>query len=240
MDFERRRDLGETAAMTSYSAVYLCASLGALALASCESRQAEKEPAPKKIEIAPLRCDIDINRPGPLRRGGHASIKLEGNGVSISVEKTNAWCGPLFNTDVPALDVKAGQGVLFETCLPEGTLQLSGYQRPESGKQELHSGNQTAGIELLFNENGGPSYSSRGEADDSIVFSADLWQAEARVLLRDVRTNARLVATVAFDCRGQKTGAPHAPREAPKDAGVSPATTEGAPKLKIEQAPVPK
>lgn len=221
--------------MTRSVPACLLLSVAACCLFACESKPA---PKPKKIDVPPLKCSIDPKNPGPLRRGGIARVKLDGHGVAIDVDKANAWCGPLFNTDVPALNIKAGEGVLFETCLPDGMLQLSAYDRPKGGKQEMHSAGRPGGVELLFNQNGGPSYSSHGEGDDSIVFSPDLWQAEARVLLRDVGTNAKLVATVTFDCRGYKTGATH-PKDTPKDAGVSPTAAEGAPKVKIEEVPVP-
>ncbi len=189
--------------MTMSFTARLIVAVTAYALGACESGS-----KPKKLEVAPLKCDIDIDHPGPLRRGGLARIEIQGAGVALKAQKVPAWCGPLFNEDVRDLHVKAGDGLLFETCLPQGIVQVSAYDKPGSGKQDLHSARQAAGVELLFNQNGGPSFSSRGQASDSIVLSADLWKANAKLALIDVATGAKVDATVEFDCTGRETGAP--------------------------------
>ncbi len=248
MDFEPRRDLGDTLAMTHVLRPWLlvCA---AFVLAGCDTK---RKSAPK-IAVAPLKCTIDPNNPGPLRRGGRANIEIEGHGVEIKASKVNAWCGPLFNTDVPALNIKAGQGLLFEACLPDGMVQVSAFDRPKPGTQDLHSADQALGVEVLFNQNGGPSYSSRGAEDDRVVLSNNLWKASAEVELRDIATGAKIEAKLSFDCNGFKTGAPLAPRTlqdagvaAAKDAGVTPAKAADtmnkplAPTLPSAPKPAPK
>jgi hypothetical protein len=222
-DFEQRADLGDTAIMTMRLAISLLMSAGALNLGACDD--AGSKVANKK-HVPPLKCSIDTSNPGPLRRGGVANVEISGRGVSIKATKVNAWCGPLFNYDVAALNVKAGEGLLFETCLPDGIIQLSAYARPKGGEQSLHSTDQAAGVELLFNENGGPTYSSHGKWGDNIVLSPDLWKADAKVVLYDVATGAKLDAVVRFDCSGFKTGVRKPPVATRTDAGMPSAAAQ--------------
>jgi hypothetical protein len=154
---------------------------------------------PAKIPIGEGSCKLDTVRAGPLRRVGRAQVELSGDGTAIHATDVKALCGPMFNTDVPALGITAGQGLLFEVCLPEGNVQLSAEQRAP-GKHSLRPGAESGGVELIFNRNGGASYSTRAAGNDSVTFSEDLWKAEAQVVLTDVAERGSLQAKVRFDC----------------------------------------
>lgn len=176
------------------------------ALGSCETRTTATAPAPKPAPSTPpppppgsAVCNIDVMKPGRLRRGGTANVQLTGKGIGIDAHNVPALCGPLFDIDVPALNVQAGDGLFFETCLPEGTLQIMAANRV-AGRQSVHGVAQSAGTEVAFNQNKAGTYTTRSEPSDSIVFSDDLWKADVEVTLHSVAENAPLRAKVSFDC----------------------------------------
>lgn len=154
--------------------------------------------APAQPPIA-APCELNAEQPGPLRRAGRARVKLSGAGLTVDAE-VPAICGPLFNRDVEALAVKAGEGLLYETCLPEGAVQLISRQR-NAGTQQLHGGaTQPAAMDVSFNRTAGATYSSRGLATDRVTLSEDFWKADAELVLRDVEEKGELRASLAFDC----------------------------------------
>lgn len=183
--------------------------VGAWALCACNPSKPEQAtstgspaPAPKPLKLPVAKaaiCKLNPLQPGPLRRGGIAHVRLSGDGVELNLRDVPALCGPLFNTDVTALGVHAGDGVLFETCIPEGIVQISSWTRTP-GKQSVHGNADAGGTEVLFNRNEGATYTTRGEASDSLVLSDDLWKAEATLALYSVASNNALRAQITFDC----------------------------------------
>lgn len=166
---------------------------------------APSAPAPKADDTskAPppvaVPCVLDVSSPGPLRRVGRARVRLSGQGLAVDADVA-ALCGPLFNRDVVALAVKAGDGLLFEACVPEGYLQLTSRERV-AGAQHMHHGeSQAAAMDASFNRVGGATYSSRGLTSDHVTLSADFWKADATLVLRDIEESGELEASIAFDC----------------------------------------
>jgi len=182
--------------------------LGWLALActagapsSAPGAPGQKAPPPEKSAPPPVSvpCVLDVTTPGPMRRAGHVHVRLAGQGLAVDANVVGL-CGPLFNRDVDALGVKAGEGLLFEACLPEGYVQLTSRERA-AGAQHMHHGELQAGtMDGSFNRVGGATYSSRGLPSDHITLSADFWKAEAELVLRDVDESGELHASIAFDC----------------------------------------
>jgi hypothetical protein len=144
-------------------------------------------------------CVLDVSDPGPLRRAGRAKVRLSGKGLSVDTE-VPALCGPLFNRDVDALQVRAGEGLLFEACVPEGYLQLTSRERV-LGAQKLHHGGQKPGaMDVSFNRVGAATYSSHGLATDRVTLDDDFWKVDAELTLRDVADSHDLRASFTFDC----------------------------------------
>jgi hypothetical protein len=106
----------------------------------------------------------------------------------------------MFNIDAPKMGIKAGDGFLFETCLPEGSVQVSSLERREGGQQALHGSGEPDSVEVLFNFAGNGVYSSHGHAQDRLAYSDDLWKLDATVRLHETATDAVLEARIAFDC----------------------------------------
>ncbi len=215
--------------MLKCHAITLAVSASLCGFGGCDSRAAGKKPAlkaeepprakmPPKLTAGSAVCKLNPVRPGPLRRGGKARVKLVGAGIDFDLTDLPALCGPLFNRDVSAIDVHAGDGTLFETCAPQGTLQISSWGRTV-GQQVPHGPKQGAGTEVLFNLNKGTTYSSRGDVTDRIVFSDDLWHADATVSLYSVNGPGQLRAEVSFDCPAP---GPWADDAAAKEAAKAP------------------
>ncbi len=161
--------------------------------------EAAKMPMPPKLTAGSAVCAIDVLHPGLMRRGGKARVQLSGDGLSIDEKDLPALCGPMYNEDVRVLEAKAGDGLLFETCLPAGTLQISAWSR-SSGNQVGHGPKEAGGTEVLFNLNKGASYSSQADATDSIVFTDDYWKATADVALHSVSGKGAMRAKITFEC----------------------------------------
>lgn len=158
-----------------------------------------RAPATTQPPPVSVPCTLDVTEPGPMRRAGRVRVNLAGGDVTIDTE-VPALCGPLFNRDVAALGIKAGDGLLFEACVPEGYLQLTSRERA-AGVQRLHHGEVQAGtMDVSFNRVGGTTYSSRGLATDRVTLSDDFWKAEAELVLRDVDEAGELRARIGFDC----------------------------------------
>jgi hypothetical protein len=174
-------------------------------------------PAPPVV----VPCVLETTQPGPMRRSGRARIKLAGSALAVDTD-VPALCGPLFNRDVDALAVKAGEGLLYEACVPEGYVQLTSRSRTR-GAQLLHKGGSEAGaMDVSFNRVGGATYSSHGQPGDRVTLSDDFWKAEAELVLRDVDESGELRASIAFDCSA-------APAEPATAAPAAPTGTNAAP-----------
>jgi hypothetical protein len=169
---------------------------GGAVLVGCKT-QPKAQKSEKALGPGSARCAIDPARPGPLRRGGRAQVQLRGGALAIDLKDVPALCGPMFNTDVSVLDIVAGQGLQYETCLPNGTLQITAWER-KAGPQELHKG--TGGAEVLFNMNRGATYTSQGAPEDSVVVSDDFWRVEAKVTLKEVVGTHTVKGNIVFDC----------------------------------------
>jgi hypothetical protein len=173
------------------------ATLGlSVAWAGCDSsKKAAKEPEPVVVGA----CKLDTKQPGPLRSLGRLKAKLQGDGLSITVAGVPAICGPMFNANAPRMGIQAGDGLFFEACLPEGSLQIGSFERV-SGEQVLHSAREQAGVEVTFNRTGKGSYTLRGASTDRVVFSPDFQKADATVELQEVASGQKLQAILSFDC----------------------------------------
>jgi hypothetical protein len=204
---------------------------------SCDSRQDSKvtaAPESKGVVLPSIgpgtaKCNLNTKNPGPMVRGGHADVHIEGPHVSIEAKHVPALCGPVYNYDVPKLNAKAGDGLMLETCLPEGTVQLLSYTRIP-GKQPLHSATDQGGTEVTFNKNQGATYSSRGLPSDNIVLSADMWRADVDVELQDVMGNDKLRAKMTFAC----------PNPSPLELKEARAHGEGAPASPVNKPTEPE
>jgi hypothetical protein len=174
---------------------------------------------PKAAPPPPVPCVLDVSTPGPMRRAGRAHVRLAGQGLAVDTEVAGL-CGPLFNRDVDALGVKAGEGLLFEACVPEGYVQLTSRERA-AGAQHMHHGAlQTGTMDVSFNRVGGATYSSHGLPNDRVTLSADFWKAEAELVLRDLDVSSELKASIRFDCSAE-------PAVAAPTGGASPAPMGG-------------
>jgi hypothetical protein len=187
------------AAMTKSLRTALLIGVGSLSCLACEPDKDGKPPPVISMGPGAAKCNLNTKNPGPLVRGGTARVKVDGPSISIDAKNVPALCGPIYNMDVPKLNAKAGDGLLLETCLPEGTIQVTSYTRTP-GKQPLHGNSEQAGTEVLFNRNEATSYSSRGIPSDSVVLSPDMWKAEIKVELQDVMGSEKLEAEITFDC----------------------------------------
>ncbi len=134
-----------------------------------------------------------------MRRGGVASVRIEGAGIDLDAKDAPAICGALYNADVKALNVKAGEGLLFETCLPEGTLQINADDR-KPGAQALRSPRSPRGASVLFNQTAGLRFVMPSARENRIVVSPDLFKAEAQVTLRNVVGAEQVKVTLTIDC----------------------------------------
>lgn len=163
-------------------------------------------PALAKPEPAALHaaapCGRDFTEPALMQRAGRAHIELKGAGLSIDVVDAPAICGPLYNADVNALGVHAGDGLQFEACVPDGILQIASEGR-SAGAQRVHTGQQPSGAEITFEARTGETYSAHGAATDSLVFGADLWQATSTLVLHAVDGDGEVTANVTIDCTTQ-------------------------------------
>jgi len=177
-------------------------------------KEEPKRPIPPKLKPGSAVCAIDPLQPGFMRRSGKAQVQLIGDGLNIDLHDVVALCGPMFNRDIRVLEVKAGDGLLFETCLPQGTLQIASWSRA-AGKQVGHGPTEVGGTEVLFNLNKGASYSSQADATDSIVFSDDFWKASAEVALHSVGGKGALRAKIAFECPAPGPWSDEPPTTAP-------------------------
>ena len=164
---------------------------------------APKADAPKPDGVSSLTavpCVLDTTQPGPMRRVGKASIQLHGGGLSVDAH-VGALCGPLFNRDVAALGIEAGEGLLFEACVTEGYLQLTSRGR-KAGAQHMHAGeSEVDSTDVSFNVVGGATFSSHGLPTDRVTLSDDMWKADAELALRDVaESGAEIKARFSLDC----------------------------------------
>lgn len=212
-------------------ALVLVALGGAPALHACTAKpEPAAKPAGAAAAAVPERiwvpCELDAAHPGPLRRSGTLRVKLHGDGVAVDTE-VPALCGPLFNRDVEALGVKAGEGLLYEACLKEGYLQLTSPARA-SGAQRLHGEAARGVTDVSFNLIAGATYSSRGLPSDRLVLSDDFWKAEGELVLRDVGESGELRASFTFDCTATTTTPAAPPPEAPPSEAPSTAPTRPA------------
>ena len=186
--------------MTKPVVLAILCGVGALSLAACDSDGKSKAPLlPPSPGPGVAQCNLNTQNPGPLIRGGQATVHISGPHVDIDRKGVPALCGPIYNVDMPKLNAKAGDGLLLETCLPEGTVQVTSYKRVP-GKQPMHSSSEQAGTEVLFNKNEGSTFTSRGASSDSITLSQDMWRADIDVELVDVMGSDKLKATIRFDC----------------------------------------
>ena len=192
-------------------AVWLCAAASGLGCTFERKKPSEaaasgaSKPAatPETAPPVSVPCVLDVAQPGPMRRSGRVKVKRAGPGLSVDTE-VPALCGPLFNRDVDALRVKAGEGLLFEACVPEGYLQLTSRERA-AGAQHLHHGEEQAGsMDVSFNRVGGATYSARALPTDRITLSDDFWKADVEATLRDVMEAGELRASLAFVCSAER------------------------------------
>jgi hypothetical protein len=146
------------------------------------------------------KCNLDPEHAGPLRRAGKATIELAGSGGTLSEKDVPALCGPMFDKDSDVLQVKAGEGLLFEVCVSEGLLQVSSFQRV-AGAQPIRSLTNADGAEVGFNRYQGATFSTRGDNPaDSIVFAPDFWGVTAKVHLKSEDDKQDLNGTITFAC----------------------------------------
>jgi hypothetical protein len=147
-------------------------------------------------------CGRDFTEPVLMQRAGRAHVVLKGAGFSLDAMGAPAVCGPLYNTDVKPLNVHAGDGLQFEACLPQGVVQITSEGRTP-GAQRVHTGQQPSGAEVTFEARDGDTYSVHGAATDSIVFSPDLWQVDATIVLHAIDGDGLVAAQVSIDCAAQ-------------------------------------
>jgi hypothetical protein len=238
-------DLGDNPAMTKRVVLAFLCAVAMPGSSACDSASERKAPAPVSPGPGTAKCNLNTQNPGPLIRGGLASVRIDGPHMSVDRKKVPALCGPIYNVDQPKLDANAGDGLLLETCLPEGTVQVTSYKRV-AGKQALHSSSEQAGTEVLFNKNEGSTYTSRGASSDSIVLSPDFWHAEMEVELVDVMGSDKLHAKITFDCPNPsplELKAAEEKAQAPKAASAPDAGTTAKlpppPERPAKRAPAP-
>ena len=168
-----------------------------------------------------MQCTIDPKNPGVMQRGGRARVRIEGSGVSIDASNVPALCGPLYNRSVTTLGVHAGDGLLFQTCLADGFIELSSDARTV-GAQAVHNGRVERGTDVIFAKHLGSSYSTAGGSQDRIEVSADFSKAEASVELHGIEGEGVLRATITYDCTVDE-GAANALIQAQPSAASAPA-----------------
>lgn len=159
---------------------------------------AEQKPLPPLGEAQP--CALEPERAGPLRRAGTADIELSGSGGTLSVKGARALCGPMYDRDSDVLQVKAGDGLLFEVCVPEGLVSVSSFKRA-TGKQPIRDLDQPDGAEASFQRFKGATFSSRGgDPTDNITFGDDFWSATAKVHMKSESDQEEMSGTIRFAC----------------------------------------
>lgn len=201
-------------------------STGAAPAAVQKPKNPDWKPAPPP-PAGPIKCDLDPKQPGPMMRGGRARVQITGPGVAIDQSGVPAICGPLYNVNASSLGVKAGDGLLFRTCLPEGLVELSSDARV-AGKQPVHAGRVPRGTDVIFAKHLGSSFSTAGVVSDEIVIADGLARAEANVELREIEGEGMLRAKVVYDCSVDE-GAAAEPAAPPPSAASPQAVPAPAP-----------
>jgi hypothetical protein len=196
------------AAMPQLSVAALAAI--ALVMSSCTPDQKRSVPQDQAADAgagtykAPVaqatKCKLEPELAGPLRRAGTADIELSGSGGELRVKGAPALCGPMYDRDSDVLQVKAGEGLLFEVCLSEGLVSITSLKRV-AGPQPIRSLEHPDGAEASFQRFKGATFSTRGDVpDDAITFGADFWSATAKVHLKSESDLEELGGTISFAC----------------------------------------
>ena len=137
----------------------------------------------------------------PHRAGGKAQVKLSGS-VTAEGKEQPAVCGAYWVKDQKVMrkEVKAGQGTLFETCLPEGLIQI--YSDDEGvGVRNLKAKDLNARTNALFNPKAGGSYLlMRGGKDDKLVIDDDRRGAKGVITLSNLAGGGEVRVEFEFDC----------------------------------------
>lgn len=139
----------------------------------------------------------------PHRHAGKARIRIEGAGLSAEGEAQPAVCGAYWalDQDVLGKPVKAGEGMLFETCLPEGLFQVSSDDEAV-GKRNLATREPEARARALFNPKAGGSFAfMRPAKNDEIVIDEGRRSAHGRLTLSNFAGGGDLRVEFTFDCR---------------------------------------
>lgn len=147
-------------------------------------------------------CAIDMQQLGPMREPGRAKVRLASKDEIIEAHNAPAVCGPFYNVDAPALNITAGEGFLFETCLPEGLIQITSLAR-KAGRQNQDDAPDAPVTDLIFNRNQGATFAMRRSANDRIVVSDDFRKVEAEVEVRDETDTIALQGTITIDCNAK-------------------------------------
>jgi hypothetical protein len=155
-----------------------------------------KKAAPATAQV---NCRLNSVASPPLRRSGTAHVRIQGDGLNVDVPNAPAVCGAYFLQDAQMLGrkIKAGEGIVFETCVPEGLLQVSAEQRTP-GKQKLGG----PGTTVLFNRQGGGSYMLRMSpgGGDTVSFGKELFSAKTQVTLKKMMAPETVKVDVTFTC----------------------------------------
>ena len=126
--------------------VSVLATVALVLLLACTPDKRKPPPSSGSVEVTkelpkagPVqKCDLKPEFAGPLRRAGKASVELAGTGGQLVLKDVPALCGPMYDRDSQVLQVRAGEGLLFEVCVDDGLVQVSSFVR-EAGARQLRS-----------------------------------------------------------------------------------------------------
>ena len=184
-----------------------CKSLAALALASLfalgagVARPAFAQAGAAQKSASP--CRLNSAAAPPHRSAGKAQIKLSGAGLDVEAKDAPASCGAYWvqNQKLGPLEYKAGDGMVFETCVGEGLLQISNDEQKTTGKIDLAKGGRP--VLITFNKAGGEAYgwSPASDKSGSVEIAPDLRSATGNFTVRNLSGAQAIKIDVNFNCR---------------------------------------